>query len=76
MSFQHFSPYWLYFPAFIVVILGLIIYFWHATRKSIQSLVLLNVLLMPLPLILAEEQGRLDPKAPAYIRRLQPDDQV
>jgi len=30
----HFSPYWLYFPAFVVVILGLIIYFWHATPQE------------------------------------------
>lgn len=51
----HFSPYWLYFPAFCVVILGLIIYFWNATP---------------------EEQGKLDPRAPAYIRRMHPDDQV
>ncbi|OAX43933.1 DUF914-domain-containing protein [Rhizopogon vinicolor AM-OR11-026] len=50
-----FSPYWLYFPAFFVVIVGLIIYFWYATPEG---------------------QGILDPKAPAYIRRLQPDDQV
>lgn len=51
----HFSPYWLYFPAFCVVVTGLIIYFWHATP---------------------EEQGKLDPKAPAYIRRMHLDDQV
>ncbi|KAG0709269.1 DUF914-domain-containing protein [Suillus ampliporus] len=51
----HYSPYWLYFPAFCIVILGLIVYFWHATP---------------------EEQGKLDPKAPAYIRRMQLDDQV
>ncbi|KAG1741166.1 DUF914-domain-containing protein [Suillus lakei] len=51
----HFSPYWLYFPAFCIVVLGLIIYFWHATP---------------------EEQGKLDPKAPAYIRRFHQDDQV
>lgn len=51
----HFSPYWLYFPAFCVVVIGLIIYFWHATP---------------------EEQGKLDPKAPAYIRRMHLDDQV
>jgi len=30
----HYSPYWLYFPAFAVVILGLIIYFWHATPEE------------------------------------------
>lgn len=51
----HFSPYWLYFPAFCVVVLGLIIYFWNSTP---------------------EEQGKVDPKAPAYIRRMHLDDQV
>jgi solute carrier family 35 protein F1/2 len=30
----HYSPYWLYFPSFAVVISGLIIYFWHATPES------------------------------------------
>ncbi|EJU03675.1 DUF914-domain-containing protein [Dacryopinax primogenitus] len=25
----HYAPFWLYFPAFAVVILGLIIYYWH-----------------------------------------------
>lgn len=32
---QHYSPFWLYFPAFAVVIVGLIVYFWHATRELI-----------------------------------------
>lgn len=49
----HYSPFWLYFPAFSVVILGLIIYFWHATP---------------------EEQGKLDPQRPAYVRRLRGSD--
>jgi len=30
----HFRPYWLYFPSFIVVILGLIVYFWHDTPEQ------------------------------------------
>jgi len=30
----HYSPYWLYFVAFAVVISGLVIYFWHATPES------------------------------------------
>jgi len=30
----HYSPFWLYFPAFAVVILGLVVYFWHATPES------------------------------------------
>lgn len=40
-----------------------------------QSLVVLDLSLMS-SINLAEEQGTLDPKAPAYIRRLQQDDQV
>ncbi|KIM83020.1 hypothetical protein PILCRDRAFT_819814 [Piloderma croceum F 1598] len=51
----HYSPFWLYFPAFTVVILGLIIYFWHATP---------------------EEQGKLDPKRPSYVRKPLTDDQL
>ncbi|KAG8216339.1 hypothetical protein J3R82DRAFT_6413 [Butyriboletus roseoflavus] len=30
----HYSPYWLYFPAFAVVMMGLVIYFWHATPEE------------------------------------------
>jgi len=30
----HYSPYWLYFVAFAVVVTGLIIYFWHATPEE------------------------------------------
>jgi len=30
----NFSPFWLYFPAFAVVVIGLIIYFWHATPEE------------------------------------------
>lgn len=30
----HYKPYWLYFPAFAVVILGLIIYFWSSTPEE------------------------------------------
>ncbi|EJD52494.1 DUF914-domain-containing protein [Auricularia subglabra TFB-10046 SS5] len=44
----HYDPYWLYFVAFAVVIMGLITYFWHSTP---------------------EEQGKLDPQAPAYITK-------
>jgi len=43
----HYSPYWLYFVAFGVVILGLVVYFWSSTP---------------------EEQGKLDPKRPSYVR--------
>jgi len=44
----HYKPFWLYFPSFSVVILGLIIYFWSKTP---------------------EEQGKVDPHAPAYVAR-------
>jgi len=30
----HFQPYWLYFPSFGVVIVGLIVYFWHSTPEQ------------------------------------------
>ncbi|KAF8518954.1 DUF914-domain-containing protein [Hysterangium stoloniferum] len=30
----HFKPFWLYFPAFVVVIVGLVVYFWHATPEE------------------------------------------
>jgi len=30
----HYKPYWLYFPSFSVVIIGLIVYFWSATPES------------------------------------------
>ncbi|KAF9235620.1 solute carrier family 35 member SLC35F1/F2/F6 [Melanogaster broomeanus] len=31
---SRYSPYWLYFPAFAVVVSGLVIYFWHATPEE------------------------------------------
>jgi len=49
----HYSPYWLYFVAFAVVLVGLVVYFWHATP---------------------EEQGILDPRAPAYVQRAHGED--
>lgn len=30
----HYRPYWLYFPSFVVVIVGLVIYFWSAPPES------------------------------------------
>ncbi|KIK97439.1 hypothetical protein PAXRUDRAFT_136318 [Paxillus rubicundulus Ve08.2h10] len=30
----HYSPYWLYFPSFAVVISGLMVYFWHVTPEE------------------------------------------
>lgn len=46
LGLYHYSPYWLYFVAFALVLVGLITYFWHSTP---------------------EEQGDLDPQAPAYV---------
>jgi hypothetical protein len=31
---QRYSPFWLYFLAYPVVLAGLVIYFWHATRNA------------------------------------------
>ncbi|KAF8720433.1 hypothetical protein AX14_010966 [Amanita brunnescens Koide BX004] len=42
----HYKPFWLYFVSFLVVMVGLITFFWTSTP---------------------EEQGVLDPQAPAYI---------
>jgi len=44
----HYSPYWLYFIAFAIVIVGLIVYFWSSTP---------------------EEQGKLNPQRPSYVRK-------
>ncbi|EIM86773.1 DUF914-domain-containing protein [Stereum hirsutum FP-91666 SS1] len=30
----HYSPYWLYFPSFVVVIVGLVVYFWRSTPEE------------------------------------------
>jgi len=30
----HYSPFWLYFPAFAVVLVGLVIYYWHARPEE------------------------------------------
>jgi len=30
----HYKPYWLYFVAFIIIIGGLITYFWHSTPEE------------------------------------------
>ncbi|TRM65292.1 hypothetical protein BD626DRAFT_488292 [Schizophyllum amplum] len=34
LLFAHYTPYWLYFIAFITVILGLVIYFWHSRPEE------------------------------------------
>lgn len=63
---QHYHPYWLYFVAFVVIIGGLITYFWYSTRK-------LHVFSFAAPIfktyLAAEEQGQLDPAAPEYVSR-------
>jgi len=51
----HYSPFWLYFPSFAVVLVGLVVYFWHATP---------------------EEQGKLDPKRPSYVRKARGEQEV
>jgi len=33
MDLQHYTPFWLYFVAFAVIIVGLIVYFWSSTRE-------------------------------------------
>lgn len=62
---QHYSPFWSYFPAFVVVILGLVIYFCHATRKppnwvsfTITDNANANI---------AEEQGEWRVQIPMYL---------
>jgi len=30
----HYHPYWLYFVAFVIIIAGLVCYFWSATPES------------------------------------------
>ncbi|KNZ74562.1 hypothetical protein J132_06516 [Termitomyces sp. J132] len=44
----HYRPYWLYFIAYVVIIVGLVTYFWCSTP---------------------EEQGKLNPTAPAYVNK-------
>ncbi|TFL02085.1 DUF914-domain-containing protein [Pterulicium gracile] len=44
----NYDPYWLYFVSFVVVIVGLVVYFWTSPP---------------------EEQGKIEPKAPAYVQR-------
>ncbi len=36
LGLYHYHPYWLYFVAFAVVLLGLITYFWHSAREYIE----------------------------------------
>jgi len=72
---QHYSPFWLYFPAFAVVIVGLIIYFWYATRESFGFVRLCasahDICQSP-----AEEQGKLNPQRPDYVGSRQADEEV
>jgi solute carrier family 35 protein F1/2 len=63
----HYQPFWLYFPAFAVVLVGLIVYFWTATRKR-SSLRLTKFL--GTNASIAEEQGKLDPQPPVYVQKM------
>jgi solute carrier family 35 protein F1/2 len=69
---QHYSPFWLYFPAFAVVVLGLVIYFWHATRK-LSLFHSASFAHLEMGSKTAEEQGTLDPQKPLYVRKLRGD---
>ena len=31
---KHYRPYWLYFVAFVVILAGLVAYFWHSTPEE------------------------------------------
>jgi len=37
VGLQHYRPYWLYFLSFVVILSGLITYFWHSRRKCLVS---------------------------------------
>jgi hypothetical protein len=45
-----------------VVILGLIVYFWHATRTFFVMLLLLHLMVFA-----AEQQGTIDIHVPSYV---------
>ena len=62
---QHYKPFWLYFPAFAVVLFGLVIYFWHSTRTS--SLAIPTSLTDEV--MTAEEQGKTNVQTPQYVTR-------
>lgn len=62
---QHYKPYWLYFVAFVIVIFGLIVYFWKATRASLACHSMLHIVSQSYSP--AEEQGITDIKYPKYI---------
>ncbi|CAE7139849.1 unnamed protein product [Rhizoctonia solani] len=34
LGLYHYRPYWLYFVAFVVIIFGLVAYFWHSTPEE------------------------------------------
>jgi hypothetical protein len=54
----------------VIVLIGLIVYFWHSAREillfSLFSIVKLN-----LSVFTAEQQGILDPQQPEYIKKRQ-----
>ncbi|KIM33701.1 hypothetical protein M408DRAFT_59847 [Serendipita vermifera MAFF 305830] len=60
--FVRFHPYWLYFFAFVVVLSGLVTYFWHTARKYLGFL---SSFLSHG--FCAAEQGKVDSAIPAYV---------
>jgi solute carrier family 35 protein F1/2 len=69
-----YSPFWLYFVSFVVIIGGLIVYFWHSTREyplASQKVETTDHIVLP---HVAEEQGILNPQAPDYVQKRGRDD--
>ena len=48
---KHYKVYWLYFPAFAIVLVGLVVYFWHATRTFPRLPLMIMPLTVPLLLL-------------------------
>ena len=69
-----YSPYWLYFLSFVVIIGGLIVYFWHSTREYLFAPPKSRGNSSYSRLHTAEEQGILDPQAPDYVQKRVRDD--
>ncbi|KAG5651069.1 hypothetical protein H0H81_009982 [Sphagnurus paluster] len=63
----HYHPYWLYFVAFVIILGGLITYFWYSTRAYISSTPMTECLAHLRHIYSAEEQGDTNPVAPSYV---------
>ncbi|KAE9401082.1 DUF914-domain-containing protein [Gymnopus androsaceus JB14] len=37
LGLYHYKPYWLYFVAYVIVLIGLIAYFWYSARESLMQ---------------------------------------